>query len=66
MAWFSPKPLLIPDILTMNATTLASKDAVIDGDFKASWAEFGAGTARFANALLETGLEHVMVRAASG
>lgn len=58
MAWFSPQPLLIPDILTLNAGTLATKEAVVDGEHRATWAEFGAGTARFANALLGTGLAH--------
>jgi acyl-CoA synthetase (AMP-forming)/AMP-acid ligase II len=58
MAWFSPKPLLIPDIMTLNAASLATKDAVIDGEQVATWAEFGAGTAKVANALLGAGLGH--------
>jgi acyl-CoA synthetase (AMP-forming)/AMP-acid ligase II len=58
MAWFSPKPLLIPDIISLNAIHLRQKTAVIDGDRETSWAEFGAGTARFANALLDSGLRH--------
>ena len=58
MAWFSPKPLLIPDILAQNQAYLGSKPAVIIDDDEVTWAEFGAGTARFANALLGTGLTH--------
>lgn len=58
MAWFTPKPLLIPDILAQNQAYLANKPAVIVDDDVTSWADFGAGTARFANALLGTGLEH--------
>ena len=55
MAWFSPKPLLIPDILAQNQAYLGSKPAVIVDDEVATWSEFGGGTARFANALLGTG-----------
>lgn len=58
MAWFSPKPLLIPDILAQNQAYLGSKPAVIVDDDVVSWADFGTGTARFGNALLGTGLEH--------
>ncbi len=58
MAWFSPKPLLIPDIMTLNAASLATKDAVVDGEQVATWAEFGVGTAKVANALLGAGLVH--------
>ena len=58
MAWFSPKPLLIPDILAQNQAYLRSKPAVIVDDDVVTWSEFGAGTARFANALLGTGLKH--------
>ena len=58
MSWFSPKPLLIPDILRQNQTFLGSKPAVIVDDDVISWHEFGTGTARFANALLTTGLKH--------
>ena len=57
MSWFSPKPLLIPDILRQNQAFLASKPAVIVDDHVTSWSEFGAGTARFANALHATGLK---------
>jgi len=58
MAWFSPKPLLIPDIIALNTTSLATKDAVVDGDSVVSWAGFGAGTAQVANALYGLGLGH--------
>jgi len=58
MAWFAPKPLLIPDIIALNATSLGAKDAVVDGDFIVSWSDFGSGTARFANALYGLGLGH--------
>lgn len=56
MAWFSPQPLLIPDIITANSTTLATKEAVIDGERTATWADFGRGTAKVANALGGIGL----------
>ena len=56
MAWFAPRPLLVPDVLAMNAAYLGDKAAVIVDDTEISWAEFGAGTARFANALHEAGL----------
>lgn len=58
MAWFSPKPLLIPDIITINVASCSSKDAVVDGDRVVSWADFGLGTTRFANALHGLGLVH--------
>ncbi|MEJ2273113.1 MAG: AMP-binding protein [Woeseiaceae bacterium] len=57
MAWFSPQPLIIPDILTANAEYLGNKPAVIIDDQETSWADYGAGTARFGNALLDSGLE---------
>lgn len=42
----------------MNAEFLGTKSAVeIDGEIT-TWAAFGEGTARFANALLDTGLVH--------
>ena len=55
MAWFSPKPLLIPDILSLNSRFLRDKPAVIIDDATVSWTEFGNGTARVANALLDSG-----------
>jgi acyl-CoA synthetase (AMP-forming)/AMP-acid ligase II len=57
MAWFSPKPLLIPDIITINAASLCSKAAVIDGDRTTSWTGFGQGTVQVANALHQLGLQ---------
>ena len=56
MAWFSPKPVLIPDILSWNQEFLGDKPAVIIDDDVISWREFGSGTARFANSLLDAGL----------
>ena len=56
MAWFSPKPLLIPDILTLNQQFLRNKPAVIIDDEVISWGAFGAGTLQFGNALLGRGL----------
>ena len=55
MAWFSPQPVLIPDILTWNQEFLRDKPAVIIDDEIISWSEFGAGTARFANGLIDAG-----------
>ncbi len=56
MAWFSPQPVLIPDILSWNQEYLRDKPAVISDDGISSWSEFGAGTARFANGLIDAGL----------
>ncbi len=57
MAWFKPKPLTVPEIIELNAHNLPNKAAVIiDGDVT-SWREFGAGTARLANALLDSGMQ---------
>ncbi len=56
MAWFSHHPVLIPDILTWNQEFLRDKPAVIIDDDIISWSEFGAGTARFANGLIDAGL----------
>lgn len=57
MAWFSPKPLLIPGIIALNASLRPTMDAVVDGDRVVSWAGFGAGTAKVANALHALGLK---------
>lgn len=57
MAWFEPQPLLIPDIIALNRVHLSGKAAVVVDDLEISWAEFGAGTARFANALLDRRLQ---------
>ena len=56
MAWFSPRPVLIPDILTWNQQFLRDKPAVVVDDEIVSWSEFGAGTARVANGLIDAGL----------
>lgn len=56
MAWFSPKPLLLPDIIALNARWLQNKSAVIFEGQVTSWAQFGVGTARIGNALLGSGL----------
>ncbi len=56
MAWFSPKPVLIPDILSCNQEFLRDKPAVIVDDAVISWSQFGSGTARFANSLIDAGL----------
>ena len=56
MTWFVPEPVLIPDILAMNQVYLGTKVAVIVDEEQTSWADFGAGTARFGNALLDSGL----------
>jgi len=58
MAWFSPKPLLIPDIIAINAASCLTKEAVVDGDRVTTWAEFGQGTVQVANALHGLGLRH--------
>ncbi len=57
MAWFSPKPLLIPDIIALNAASLNAKDAVICDGATTSWNAFGRGTGQVANALFGTGLK---------
>lgn len=58
MSWFSPEPLLVPELLALNSRWLAEKPAVIVDDGVYSWASFGRGTARVANALLDLGLVH--------
>ncbi|MEM8816724.1 MAG: AMP-binding protein [Pseudomonadota bacterium] len=61
MAWFTPKPLLLPDIIALNAAYLNRKTAFVDcgrdnRGRRISWAEFGTGTNRVANALTAAGL----------
>ncbi len=56
MAWFSPTALTIPDVLTANAEYIGNKTAVICDAREITWAEFGQGTARVGNALLDSGL----------
>ena len=58
MAWFKPRPLLIPDIIAINVASCPNKDAVIDGDHAVCWRDFGKGTARVANMLSDLGLVH--------
>ncbi len=57
MAWFSPKPLLLPDIIALNAEYLHSKTAFVDRERRVSWREFGDGTCRVGHALAAAGLE---------
>jgi len=56
MAWFAPKPLLLPDIIALNAAYLNRKTAFVDRGRRVSWADFGTGTNRVANALGTAGL----------
>ena len=58
MAWFSPEPLLVPDIIALNAASLNDKAAVVFDGETTSWTAFGRGTSRVANALLDAGLSH--------
>jgi acyl-CoA synthetase (AMP-forming)/AMP-acid ligase II len=57
MAWFSPQPLLLPDIIRLNVRYFGTKAAVIDGERHFSWSYFGDGTASVANACRDAGLE---------
>ena len=56
MAWFSPGPLLVPDLIALNSRWLHDKPALIVGDEAMSWRAFGERTAQFANALGDKGL----------
>ncbi|MGA8204071.1 MAG: AMP-binding protein, partial [Woeseiaceae bacterium] len=56
MAWFSPQPLTVPEVIALNAASLGAKDAVVVDDVATSWRDFGAGTARIANAMLDAGM----------
>jgi acyl-CoA synthetase (AMP-forming)/AMP-acid ligase II len=56
MAWFSAKPLLIPEIIALNADSRPTRDAIVDGNRCVNWVSFGAGTAQVANALHTLGL----------
>ena len=56
MAWFSPKPLLLPDIIALNAESMPGKAAWVDAGVETSWREFGEGTSKLANALYGLGL----------
>jgi acyl-CoA synthetase (AMP-forming)/AMP-acid ligase II len=57
VAWFSPKPLLLPDIISLNAEFLRAKTAVVDGERRVSWRDFGNASCRVANAFRAAGLE---------
>lgn len=56
MAWFSPGPLLVPDLIALNSRWLQDKPALIVDREVTSWSAFGERTARFANALGGKGL----------
>lgn len=56
MAWFAPTPVLLPDVIALNAEYLNDKTAFVDRERRVSWREFGAGTNRVANALRAAGL----------
>ena len=58
MAWFTPEPLILPQVISQNARFLGSKQAVVCDDLSVSWAAFGDGTSQLGNALLKSGLEH--------
>lgn len=57
MAWFAPKPVLLPEVIALNAEYLNDKTAFVDRDRRVSWHEFAAGTSRVANALAAAGLK---------
>ncbi|MGB5334629.1 MAG: AMP-binding protein [Woeseiaceae bacterium] len=58
MAWFAPKPLILPEIIAQNARYMPAKPAwVCDGE-TVTWGGFGKGTAKIGNALLDSGLVH--------
>jgi len=56
MTWFSPRPLLLPEIIALNSRWLPDKPAIIIDERQLSWPDFGAGTARIGNALTGLGL----------
>lgn len=58
MPWFSPKPLILPEIIAQNARFLPNKPAWICDDLVVTWFGFGEGTAKIGNALLDNGLKH--------
>jgi len=57
MAWFTPKPFLVPDAIALNAAGMPGKIGWVDGGRSVTWREFGEGTSRIANALRGQGLE---------
>lgn len=58
MAWFSPKPLILPEIIAQNARYMPHKPAWVCDGVAVSWSGFGEGTAKIGNALLDSGLVH--------
>jgi acyl-CoA synthetase (AMP-forming)/AMP-acid ligase II len=56
LAWFSPDPLLLPELIALNSRWLADKPALIVDDQATCWREFGERTARVANALDALGM----------
>jgi acyl-CoA synthetase (AMP-forming)/AMP-acid ligase II len=58
MAWFTPKPLILPEIIAQNARFLRNKPAWVCDGVTVTWSDFGEGTAKIGNALLDSGLEH--------
>lgn len=56
MSWFHPEPLLLPDMLALNAQQRASEPAVTVGDETLTWSMFGGRCARCADALERSGL----------
>ncbi|MEO0575655.1 MAG: class I adenylate-forming enzyme family protein [Pseudomonadota bacterium] len=56
MSWFHPEPLLLPDMLALNAQQRASQPAVTVGDTTLDWGSFGRECARFASAVHNAGL----------
>jgi len=56
MAWFSPDPLTLPEIISQNSRFMPDKPAFVCDAERATWREFGEGTARIGNALLDSGL----------
>ncbi|MEM7707125.1 MAG: AMP-binding protein [Pseudomonadota bacterium] len=57
MSWFSPTPLLLPQMISNNGRYRADKPALIVGDKTFTWHEFDAATARVANGLRASGIE---------
>lgn len=58
MAWFSPKPLILPEIIAQNARFLPNKPAWVCDTVTVTWSDFGEGTAKIGNALVDQGLVH--------
>ena len=49
-------PLLVNDFLNRSVKLYGRSEAVVDGDLRLTWAEFGERVQRFANALLAAGI----------